>query len=107
MTRRWNGRESTRALTHVIARDGDTCHLCQHPGANSVDHETPVTIRPDLAEDPTNWRPAHLYGAGHPKGCHVDGCHCPGNNGRNNAPAETVRRIVAELNATDEPTREW
>lgn len=104
----WNGRRVTRAIAWVIQRDAGICHLCQHPGANSLDHEEPVTTRPDLEWDPTNWRAAHRHGAGTPLGCTTPGCHCPGNVGRGNAPADTIRAIVAQLNTDDEPSgREW
>ena len=35
------------------------CWLCGHPGADQVDHAIPTSIAPDLAMDPSNWRPAH------------------------------------------------
>lgn len=78
----WNTRQIHQALTHVIARDGGTCWLCGHPGANSIDHVIPVIQRPDLEWTSTNWKGAHLTKAGTPTGCTTDGCTCVGNKGR-------------------------
>lgn len=42
-----------------------------HPDAWSLDHAIPVSVQPELAEDPANFRPSHLdcnkrRGAGDP-----------------------------------------
>lgn len=105
----WTGRKATAATRYTITRDGGTCHLCQHPGANSCDHVIPVHVDPSLEWVPSNWRAAHLGAAGTHDGCPEPGCHCPGNRIRRDAPADQVRTIVAELNRTTQPTpsRDW
>lgn len=106
----WTGRRVTAAIRWVCTRDNGICHLCQHPGANSCDHLLPVTTHPDLEWNPDNWRAAHHTGAGTPRGCPTPGCHCPGNTGRGDAPAATIRATVLELNrttTTHPPSRDW
>ena len=107
----WNGQTTAKAIAYVVARDSGICHLCGHPGANSCDHVQPVSQHPELEWDPTNWKAAHLFAAGHPKGCQTPGCHCPGNRGRQDADADVVRRVVDELNGraqtTDDEGRTW
>lgn len=93
MSRRtWPPRVAKRALAHVLAKFGRICWLCGHsikPGAESVDHVHAAVDHPELEHEPSNWRPAHLHPAGRPKGCHVNGCRCPGNTGRRNRPWTT------------------
>lgn len=43
----------------VFALYGTTCHLCGRPGATTVDHLEPISVRPDLQLEITNCRPAH------------------------------------------------
>lgn len=38
---------------------GTTCHLCGGPGANTIDHLIPTSVRPDLRWEMSNVRPAH------------------------------------------------
>lgn len=106
----WTGRKATRATEYVVARDAGRCHLCGHDGANSCDHLIPTSVRPDLEWTPSNWAAAHLFGAGSSGGCQTTGCHCPGNRGRQNAPVDVIKRVVAELNDgvdTAAPSRDW
>lgn len=82
---KWNGATITTRTQMLVHRDGPTCWLCQHhtpEGTRSIDHVIPYNTRPDLYEQPTNWRLAHLTKAGTPQGCAVTGCTCPGNKGR-------------------------
>jgi hypothetical protein len=105
----WNGRTITAAVQLVTARDGDQCAICNHPGADSLDHDVPVTVDPALEWEPSNWKLSHLNPAGQTRGCDVTGCTCPGNVGRRTAPLATLRRIVTEQNRATTPTtsREW
>lgn len=58
----------TRFLAQCKADDAE-CHLCGqpidytaeqgHPDAFELDHFYPVSERPDLIEDPANFRPSH------------------------------------------------
>lgn len=53
---------NTRAVRNRnrrILAASDVCHICGHPGADAVDHVIPVALRPDLADDESNLRPAH------------------------------------------------
>lgn len=84
--RGWNGRRSTAAVVACLQKHGDTCWLCGHPGATSLDHVHPVRDRPDLEWNPDNHRPAHLTKAGTATGCTVTGCTCIGNKGRGARP---------------------
>lgn len=56
----YSGRASIRFRKEVLAIYGTVCHLCGAPGANSVDHVIPRSVRPDLAYVIENARPAHL-----------------------------------------------
>lgn len=94
----WGGRKAQRALSLVLARHGWTCWLCGHPierGSASLDHVLPARTHPEQEWNPDNWRPAHLAGAGKPRGCDVDRCRCPGNSGRGDRPW------------TAPPSRQW
>lgn len=82
----WGGRRATAARRWVLDKYAGRCWLCDHDGANSLDHVQPASTRPDLEWEPTNWRAAHFGKAGQPKGCKVDGCRCPGNAGRKAKP---------------------
>jgi 5-methylcytosine-specific restriction endonuclease McrA len=58
---RWHGRKGRpwqRIRAQVLAAS-NVCHLCGHPGADTVDHVIPLSRRPDLAHDLANLRPAH------------------------------------------------
>lgn len=104
----WNGRTTAAAVALVTDRDGDTCAICDHPGADSLEHDTPVSIDPTLEWEPTNWRATHLNPAGQTRGCTEPDCTCPGNVGRRTVPLATLRRIVAEQNAERaSSSREW
>lgn len=46
-----------QALT--FATKGDVCGICGHPGSSDTDHIIPKSVRPDLAEEPSNLQPAH------------------------------------------------
>lgn len=43
----------------MLAKYGDTCHLCGHPGAGEADHLDPTSLNPDQPVDPERMRPAH------------------------------------------------
>jgi 5-methylcytosine-specific restriction endonuclease McrA len=53
------GRRWSQIRLIVLATYGGICHLCQHPGAQQVDHLIPVSLRPDLGWVVSNLRPAH------------------------------------------------
>lgn len=89
------GRREQAARTWVITRDHGICWLCNHPGANSLDHIHPVTTHPHLAWEPTNWKAAHLTRAHTPTGCTHPGCTCIGNKARKATPI------------TPPPSRTW
>jgi 5-methylcytosine-specific restriction endonuclease McrA len=50
---------------------GPTCWICGHPGSDQGDHALPVSLFPELAADPANWRPAHGVA-----GCPTCGMKC-------------------------------
>jgi len=54
----WGGRKVGRLRGLVLAEYGDTCHLCGHPGADTVDHIIPRSR--GGTDDLDNLRPAHL-----------------------------------------------
>jgi len=56
----WSGHAVKVAKKQVLEAYGSTCHLCGLPGANTVDHLIPRSVRPDLMFDLENMRPAHL-----------------------------------------------
>lgn len=104
----WNGRTIRAALAHVTTRDGRACAICDHPGGTlSLDHAQPVTLRPDLEWEPTNWKATHLNPAGTTHGCTTPGCTCPGNTGRQAVSLDVIRAIVKQANTPPTPTREW
>ena len=45
-------------LRRRILDADDTCHICHHPGADTVDHLTPIAAGGD-PHDPDNLAPAH------------------------------------------------
>ena len=57
---RWthDSRAYRKALRQVQAT-GPICHICGHPGSDSLDHALPASLYPELAGEPSNWRPAH------------------------------------------------
>jgi 5-methylcytosine-specific restriction endonuclease McrA len=68
---RWthDSRRYRQALALVQAT-GPDCWICGHPGSDTIDHAIPASLAPDLAAEPSNWRPAHG----------VNGCpQCPPN----------------------------
>lgn len=102
----WDGRTIKAALAHVIQRDGDSCAICDHPGANSIDHDIPVLTRPDLEWDPTNWKASHQFAAGQTKGCTIPACKCPGNVGRGAVALSVIRAIIQSQNP-EPSSRDW
>lgn len=60
MATKWTGTAARNAKRDVFLMYGNVCHICGRPGANTVDHLIPKSIRPDLMFDRTNMRPAHL-----------------------------------------------
>lgn len=81
-----SGRSDLTAYGYRKARarflaESDVCHLCGHPGADVVDHVTPVAAGAD-PRDEDNWAPAHGI-----KGCTTCGRNCNGDKGAStNAP---------------------
>jgi len=55
----YNGSAVRRYRAAVFAAYGTTCHLCGRGGADTADHVIPRSVRPDLAFDVANGRPAH------------------------------------------------
>lgn len=51
-----------RTVRRILRRDRGICHVCHKPGADSVDHITPVNEGGQHADD--------NYGAIHSKPCH-------------------------------------
>lgn len=106
----WNGRTIKAAVAYVRSRDGDNCAICGCPGADSLEHDVPVSVDPTLEWEPTNWKLTHLNPTtSDRRRCTTPGCTCPGNTGRRTTPLATLRRIVAEQNAEQQTTRsrEW
>lgn len=98
---KWGGRPAQRARTYVLNRDHGICHICRHPGANSLDHLVSKLLHPELTWDPTNWAAAHMQRAGQPGGCQHPGCTCIGNR---------LRAAGTGTHPTPDdpkPTREW
>ena len=48
-----------KAKAEMLARYGDTCHLCGHAGARQADHLDPLAFDPEQDVDPDLMRPAH------------------------------------------------
>jgi 5-methylcytosine-specific restriction endonuclease McrA len=60
VTRRtWGGRKLAQFRALVFATYGTTCHLCEQPGADTIDHLIPAYEAPHLEYDLRNMRPAH------------------------------------------------
>jgi 5-methylcytosine-specific restriction endonuclease McrA len=99
----YDSRAYRKALAEVQAT-GPICHICGHPGSDSLDHVLPASLFPELAGDPSNWRPVHG----------VNGCpQCPPNPSadkrRNGQPRRCnqqrgVRLIMPE---TSRRSRAW
>jgi len=49
-----------KMLRRQVLAESDVCWLCARPGADTVDHVLPLSLYPELAEDITNLRPAHM-----------------------------------------------
>ncbi|MFE2323596.1 HNH endonuclease [Streptomyces sp. NPDC059385] len=60
-----------------LLAESDVCHLCGHPGADVVDHLTPVSRGGDPL-DPDNQAPAHGINR-----CATCGRNCNGEKGAN------------------------
>lgn len=56
---KWGGRKAQEWVAAVLAKYGETCHLCRHPGVDSADHLRPFRDYPELAHDVDNGRPVH------------------------------------------------
>lgn len=54
-----NGKRVRAFNAAVFNIHGGVCHLCGHPGADTVDHLKPVSRYPALRWDIDNARPAH------------------------------------------------
>jgi 5-methylcytosine-specific restriction endonuclease McrA len=56
-----DGRQSRawRKIKAEVLAASRVCWLCGHDGADTVDHVVPLSLRPDLAHDRNNLRPAH------------------------------------------------
>lgn len=67
-TRRWR-----EVIRPGVLNGSDVCWWCGHPGANAVDHLTPISVAPELAESPDNLAPIHGR-----EGCPI----CPPRAGR-------------------------
>lgn len=57
-------RRRDRLRAQVFTRDGDVCHICGQPGADTVDHVVPRVVAERLnldvsPFDPENCAPAH------------------------------------------------
>ena len=68
-----DGRPWRRLRKQILERDRYVCWLCGHPGADSVDHEIPVSVRPDLKMDSRNLRAAHLNPCNSGRGARMTG----------------------------------
>lgn len=55
----WGGRKLARMRALVLATYGTTCHLCEQPGADTIDHLVPACEAPHLEFELRNMRPAH------------------------------------------------
>lgn len=86
----WAGRYASRMSKLVFATYGDTCWLCGHPGADTVDHVLPR--HHGGTHDLANLRPAH--------GRKRPALGCPGNYGR---PCPLCRPRTAKPQATSAP----
>jgi hypothetical protein len=78
----------------VFGTYGDTCVVCRHGGARTIDHVIPLAERPDLMFSLENCRPIH----GTRNKCFqcdpVKGLNC--NSVKGGMSLERARRIVAE-----------
>lgn len=76
----YDSRRYRKALAEVQAT-GPICWLCGHPGSDTLDHVIPASIAPELAGEPSNWRPAHGV-----KGCSQCPPNTSGDKRRNGQP---------------------
>ncbi len=81
----YDSRRYRTALREVQAT-GPTCWLCGHPGSDSLDHVIPASVAPELAADPSNWRPCHGV-----QGCPTCGRRCNQERGTRMASPQTRR----------------
>jgi hypothetical protein len=56
---RWRTGRPWRRVRAAVLAASDVCHLCGHPMSGDADHVISPLLRPDLALDPANLRPAH------------------------------------------------
>lgn len=86
-SRRW------RKLRAAVLAQSDRCHICGHPGSQSVDHLEARADAPWRALDPSNVAPAHGV-----QGCPTCGRRCNQERGTGRrrrgqaAPFRTSRR---------------
>lgn len=85
----YDSRRYRKALAEVQAT-GPICWLCGHPGSDSLDHVIPASVAPDLASDPSNWRPAHGV-----RGCPTCGVKCQQVKGNKLTMPQQTRRSRA------------
>lgn len=83
----YGGRPAQRWVAAVLERDGDTCHLCGHAGAESADHLKPRETHPHLMYDVANGKPVHH------QPCPVCGVRC--NIRRKSKPLTAVGPVSA------------
>ena len=89
-----HGRPWRRLRAKVLALS-DVCHVCGHPGSQSVDHLIARAVDPRRTLDPSNVAPAHGV-----QGCPTCGRRCnqergtgqPRRAGRPRPPFRTSRR---------------
>lgn len=97
MTGRTNGRDQAggyierHKAARILTRDGNTCYICGHPGADQVDHIIPWAewTRADLSvHDQSN------LAAIHGEACPVCDAHCHDDKTAAEATRGTKRRAA-------------
>ena len=87
-----SGREWDRIKANVIAAHNGLCHLCDHPGAKTIDH---VEVYGENQDDSIpNLRPAHGSAGSLKNPCPVCGINC--NNVRGALSVEAGRKKIAK-----------